>query len=76
MKIKSQTIEDEPLVTTAQLANYFNLSTATVNRWRLREGCPSIRYNTRLFRYKLSEVQAWLAAQDKKRAAQKAEVVK
>ena len=61
-------INDEPLVTTAQLANYFKLSTATVNRWRL-DGCPSIRYNTRLFRYKLSEVQAWLAAQDKKRAA-------
>lgn len=73
MKIKSPTIDDEPEVTTAQLANYFNLSTATINRWRL-DGMPAIGYNTRLFRYKLTEVKAWLAAREKKRvAAQKAE---
>jgi phage terminase Nu1 subunit (DNA packaging protein) len=70
MKIKSH-IDHEPEITTSQLAQYFNLSVATINGWR-NDGMPALRYNSRLFRYKLSEVKRWLEAREKRRLAQKA----
>ena len=70
MKIKSR-IDDEPEITTAQVARHFSMSVATINGWRL-DGMPAIQYNSRVFRYKLSEVKDWLDAREQKRAAQKA----
>jgi phage terminase Nu1 subunit (DNA packaging protein) len=52
-------IDAEPEVTGAQLAQHLNLNVATINNWRLK-GMPAKQYNTRLFRYKLSEVEKWL----------------
>jgi hypothetical protein len=68
MKITKSRIDDEPELSTAQVARHFNFSVATINGWRL-EGMPAIRYNSRLFRYKLSKVEKWLEARGKKAAA-------
>jgi len=74
MKIKSR-IDEEPEITTAQVALHFNMSVATINGSR-NEGMPASQYNSRVFRYKLSEVKDWLEAREKKRAAQSAEATK
>jgi len=71
MKIARPRIDAEPEVTCAQIARHFNLNEATIRRWRI-EGMPSKQYNARLYRYRLSEVEAWLKA----RAAKMAETAK
>jgi hypothetical protein len=61
MKKPRPMLESEPEVTGAQIAAHLTVGEATVRRWS-REGMPAIKYNSRLFRYKLSEVKAWLQA--------------
>ena len=52
-------VDAEPVLDTAEVARHYKLSDATVLRW-VDEGLPVKRYNQRLFRYKLSEVEKWL----------------
>ena len=65
----------EPEVSGAQLAEHFDVGDATIRRWK-RAGMPTKKYNSRLYRYKLSEVEKWLQAREEKRAAQAAEAAK
>jgi hypothetical protein len=71
--IKSEPIESE--LTGAEIASHFSIGKATVRRWR-RAGMPARGYNSRLFRYKLSEVEGWLQTREKTSAVQSAEVAK
>ena len=76
MKIsKRPPLDAETEVTCAQLARHFNLNEATIRRWR-HDGMPAKKYNSRLYRYRLSEVEDWLEAREKERAAQSVEVAK
>ena len=43
------------------VARHYQVTEATVRRWR-RDGMPAHWYNAKLVRYRLSEVEAWLAA--------------
>ena len=52
-------IDIEPELGTSQIARHFNLNEATILRW-VDDGMPVKKYNQRLFRYKLSEVEKWL----------------
>jgi hypothetical protein len=45
--------------TVSEIAAHYHVGEATVRRWS-RDGMPSKRYNRRLHRYRLSEVEAWL----------------
>ena len=64
-------IPTEPELSVADIANHYKVGEATVLRWT-RYGMPTTKYNSRLIRYRLSEVEAWLKA----RAAKLAEATK
>jgi phage terminase Nu1 subunit (DNA packaging protein) len=69
MKTKKPLIEStEPEVSEAQLAEHFDVGDATIRRWK-RAGMPTKKYNSRLYRYKLSEVEYWLQERGKELAA-------
>lgn len=51
--------EPERKVSGSEVARFFDVDTASVRRWR-RDGCPALYYNTKLVRYELSKVEAWL----------------
>jgi hypothetical protein len=69
---QSSTLPIEPEITVSEIASHYHVGEATVRRWS-RAGMPSKRYNSRLHRYKLSEVEAWLTTRaSKKNKAQKA----
>jgi hypothetical protein len=53
----------EPYRTGPQVARHFQVSEATVRRWR-KLGCPSYPRGYRLIYYKFSEVDAWLQTRD------------
>jgi hypothetical protein len=72
---KVLTPPDEPEFTASEIANHYRVGEATVRRWA-RDGMPSKRYNARLHRYKLSAVEAWLAARVAKKNEQPVEEVK
>jgi hypothetical protein len=55
----------EPELSGAQIASHFSVDEATVRRWK-KAGMPAKQYNARLFRYRLSEVEAWLQARTTK----------
>jgi phage terminase Nu1 subunit (DNA packaging protein) len=59
MKTQKPPIEAESEVSGSQLATLFNVNEATVRGWK-RAGMPARAYNSRLYRYRLSEVQKWL----------------
>jgi hypothetical protein len=54
-------IEPEPQLSGTQIGKLHGVSEATVRRWR-GQGMPCVWYNSKLVRYKLSEVTAWLQA--------------
>ena len=64
--IKSDPTECE--LTGLQIAAHFCVGAETVRRWR-RAGMPAAGYNSRMFRYKLSEVEAWLKARSEESVA-------
>ena len=49
----------EPLVGTPTVAGHFDVHDGTVRRWK-RDGMPCHAFNSKMVRYKLSEVEAWL----------------
>ena len=52
----------EPLLTVAQAAKVLGLSISTLNKWRLTGGGPTfVKYPTAV-RYRLSDLQAFIAA--------------
>ena len=54
-------LEPEPQCSGTQIGKLYGVVDATVQRWR-REGMPCVWYNSKLCRYKVSEVDAWLRA--------------
>jgi len=69
MKTQRSPIEStEPEVSGAQVAEHFDVGGATIRRWK-RDGMPAKKYNSRLYRYKLSEVEYWLQERGKELAA-------
>jgi hypothetical protein len=54
-------IAAEPLVTGAQVADHLTVHEGSVRRWR-REGMPCHWFNSKMVRYRLSEVENWLRA--------------
>ena len=58
--------EPEPKVSGSDVARFFDVDTATVRRWK-REGCPVLYYSSKLVRYELSKVEAWLRERGSKR---------
>jgi predicted DNA-binding transcriptional regulator AlpA len=55
------TLLNDPLLTTRQVANITSYSHRTLERQRLlNEGPPWVRLNRRTIRYRLSAVEAWL----------------
>ena len=65
MAVQKSQSHGEPELTTKQLAEHFNIRSASILDWRL-QGMPARALNTRVFRYRLSEVEKWLDARDKK----------
>jgi hypothetical protein len=60
MKTRTKFKEDaEPKVSGSDVARFFDVDTATVRRWK-REGCPVLYYSSKLVRYELTKVEAWL----------------
>jgi hypothetical protein len=59
MKTFRSPIQAEPEYTTTQIAHHYGVGEATIRRWH-RDGMPAKAYTSRLFRYRLSEVQKWL----------------
>jgi hypothetical protein len=49
----------EPLVGTPRVAEHCDVHDGTVRRWK-REGMPYHAFNSKMVRYRLSEVEAWL----------------
>jgi transposase-like protein len=60
----SVTLSIEPESTVSEIASHYHVGEATVRRW-VRDGMPSKRYNSRLHRYKLIEVEKWLQSRAK-----------
>jgi hypothetical protein len=58
--------EPEPKVSGNDVARFFDVDNATVRRWK-REGCPVLYYSSKLVRYELSKVEAWLKERGSKR---------
>ena len=58
--ITAPTPAAERPVTSRQTGDYFQVSQKTLSNWRNR-GLPYIRINARCFRYRLSEVEKFLA---------------
>ena len=52
-------IETEPELSGPQLARALGVANDTVRRWKA-QGAPCETYNSKLIRYRLSEVRAWL----------------
>jgi hypothetical protein len=52
---------EEPLLSGIQIGDHYQVHEGSVRRWR-SEGMPCHRYNSKMVRYKLSEVDAWLKA--------------
>lgn len=51
----------EPWVTLQEAAKHLQVSEETIHRWMARKGLPGTRAG-RVWRFKLSEVDAWLKA--------------
>ena len=53
----------EPLVTQEEVAEYLSVSTRTLEHWRrVNLGPPYVKLGTRIVRYRISEIQNWLAS--------------
>ena len=63
MKRFTSIAHEEPLLSGAQIGDHYQVHEGSVRRWR-SEGMPCHRYNSKMVRYKLSEVEAWLKARD------------
>lgn len=58
------------LLTQSQTAEYLALSERTLEGWRLRgEGPPFVRLSRNAVRYRLRDLDAWIAARREDRAA-------
>ena len=63
MSTQTQSLLNDPLVSTQQLGRLIDTKPRTIERWRLLGTGPSfIRVNSRLVRYRLSEIESWLRA--------------
>jgi len=49
----------EPELSGPQVAKQLGVEASTVRWWR-RNGAPSVTYNNKMIRYRLTEIQAWL----------------
>lgn len=59
MKDEKTSTVDDGYVSTKEISALFKVSRATVLRWTKR-GCPCIRANKRLIRFKVNAVTNWL----------------
>ena len=51
------------LMTTAQAAEFLNVPKATLTQWRyLGRGPEFVKFNARCIRYKLEQLEAWIAS--------------
>ena len=53
-------INDAPLLTEAQVADYLSLSMRTLQAWRVRGSGPKFCRLGRAVRYRLADLAAWL----------------
>jgi phage terminase Nu1 subunit (DNA packaging protein) len=60
-------ISEEQLVPGSTIAKKWTVDMATVRRWR-REGMPSHYKGNNLYRFKISEVEAWRVSREKRSA--------
>jgi hypothetical protein len=86
LKQNPNRVEPEPQLSGIQIGKLYGVTDATVRRWR-RDGLPCVWYNSKLCRYRVSEVDAWLRArgqqpraavitpQERKKQAEAAEAV-
>jgi hypothetical protein len=58
-KLEEKVEAAEPKLTGEQVAKFYNVTGASVRRWR-SNGMPYIQYNAKMIRYELSKVDAWL----------------
>jgi excisionase family DNA binding protein len=55
--------EDKALLVPVEVAKYLNVSLSTLNHWRSeRRGPPYVRVEGRLIRYRLADVEKYVAA--------------
>lgn len=54
-------MDEDHLITLAEIKKQLSVSTATIYRWMEREGLPRpIRFSSQTVRWKQSEVNAWI----------------
>ena len=58
----------EPLIGGPALAEHYDVHDGTIRRWK-REGMPCHAFNSKMVRYKLSEVEKWLSHRSTSRPA-------
>ena len=64
----SATVAPDRYLTAAELAHHLSVCTRTIRRW-VREGCPSHPWGSRLRRFRLAEVEAWLTERQERTMA-------
>lgn len=68
--MSTETSEASPLMDSREVAAYLKVSESTLSRWRsARTGPPFLRLGG-IARYRLDDVDRWLAEQERGRAAQ------
>lgn len=58
-------IDGGPLLTTKQVADLLKVDQSTLRRWRTSsplQGPPFVRVSDRVYKYRLRDVEAWLAS--------------
>jgi len=55
--------DDDPWLTSSQMAAMLDISPSTVRLWRSKHYGPPCRAIGRLFKYRRSDVEAWVANQ-------------
>jgi hypothetical protein len=73
MKTVRSLFEAERELSGTQIAHHFSVGEATIRRWKAL-GMPARACNARLFRYRLSEVEAWLDARASKKTVREVTV--
>jgi transposase-like protein len=58
--------EIEQRRTGEEIAKIYGVDEGTVRNWR-HQGMPHIKYSSRMYRYELPEVEAWLKARGLKK---------
>jgi len=57
-------MSEKVLVTRRQLAAYLNVSEDSIDRWRQLAGLPFLRLPGRCIRFRLADIERWLAERE------------